>query len=63
MPLKFICFDCRVRADVTWELIRHDLYPRILSKFKELALFRYVMYRRSLKSHILTFQQESDKNR
>ncbi|KAF8809119.1 hypothetical protein BYT27DRAFT_7095073 [Phlegmacium glaucopus] len=40
LPPKFICFNCRVRADVTWELIRHDLYPRMLSRFKELALFR-----------------------
>ncbi|KAF8891245.1 HORMA domain-containing protein [Infundibulicybe gibba] len=40
MPSKFICFDCRLRADVSWELIKVDLYPKMISKFKELALFR-----------------------
>ncbi|KDR73549.1 hypothetical protein GALMADRAFT_617548 [Galerina marginata CBS 339.88] len=40
MPSKFICFDCRVRADITWELIKIDLYPRMLSKYKDLALIR-----------------------
>ncbi|KAF8912012.1 HORMA domain-containing protein [Gymnopilus junonius] len=40
MPTRFICFDCRVRADISWELIKIDLYPRMLSKFKDLALFR-----------------------
>ncbi|KAF8163511.1 hypothetical protein B0H34DRAFT_695693 [Crassisporium funariophilum] len=40
IPPKFVCFDCRVRADTRWELIKLDLYPKMLSKFKELALFR-----------------------
>ncbi|KIM48812.1 hypothetical protein M413DRAFT_86715 [Hebeloma cylindrosporum] len=40
MPTQFICFDCRIRADITWELIKIDLYPRMLTKFKDLALFR-----------------------
>ncbi|KAJ7154281.1 HORMA domain-containing protein [Mycena filopes] len=40
MPEEFICFDCRVRADISWELIKVDLYPKMLSKFKDLALFR-----------------------
>lgn len=44
MPPKFICFDCRVHVDVNWELIRHDLYPRMRSKFKDLALFRHVLH-------------------
>jgi hypothetical protein len=41
IPQKFICFDCRARADVSWELIKTDLYPQMLSKFRQLALFRY----------------------
>ncbi|KAJ7735275.1 HORMA domain-containing protein [Mycena maculata] len=40
IPQEFICFDCRVRADLSWELIKVDLYPKMLSKFKDLALFR-----------------------
>ncbi|KAK7038157.1 HORMA domain-containing protein [Favolaschia claudopus] len=40
IPEEFICFDCRVRADVSWELIKVDLYPKMMSKFKDLALFR-----------------------
>ncbi|KAJ7811429.1 HORMA domain-containing protein [Mycena olivaceomarginata] len=40
IPEQFICFDCRVRADLSWELIKVDLYPKMMSKFKDLALFR-----------------------
>ncbi|KAF7295596.1 HORMA domain-containing protein [Mycena indigotica] len=40
IPEDFICFDCRVHADNSWELIKVDLYPKMLSKFKDLALFR-----------------------
>ncbi|KAJ6531207.1 HORMA domain-containing protein [Mycena capillaripes] len=40
IPEEFICFDCRVRADISWELIKVDLYPKMMSKFKDLALFR-----------------------
>ncbi|KAJ6531600.1 HORMA domain-containing protein [Mycena vulgaris] len=40
IPEEFVCFDCRVRADLSWELIKVDLYPKMLSKFKDLALFR-----------------------
>ncbi|KAJ7286365.1 HORMA domain-containing protein [Mycena rebaudengoi] len=40
IPHQFVCFDCRVRADLSWELIKVDLYPKMLSKFKDLALFR-----------------------
>lgn len=43
MPVHFVCFDCRVRADQNWELIvLHDLYPRMVERFKDLAIFRYV---------------------
>uniref|UniRef100_A0A0W0FFC8 HORMA domain-containing protein n=1 Tax=Moniliophthora roreri TaxID=221103 RepID=A0A0W0FFC8_MONRR len=40
LPDTFICFDCCVQADPSWELIRVDLYPTMMSKFKELASFR-----------------------
>ncbi|RDB21131.1 Meiosis-specific protein HOP1 [Hypsizygus marmoreus] len=40
IPSEFICFDCRVRSDSSWELIKANLYPIMLSKFQELALFR-----------------------
>ncbi|KAI0785638.1 HORMA domain-containing protein [Abortiporus biennis] len=40
-PKQFICFDCRVRGDQNWELIMlHDLYPRMMERFRDLALFR-----------------------
>ncbi|KAI0807770.1 HORMA-domain-containing protein [Fomes fomentarius] len=38
---KFICFDCRVKADRNWDLIVvHDLYPRMIARFKDLAILR-----------------------
>lgn len=41
VPDKFICFDCRVRADRNWDLIVvHDLYPRMIARFKDLAIQR-----------------------
>ncbi|KAG7092942.1 hypothetical protein E1B28_009244 [Marasmius oreades] len=40
LPQSFICFDCCVHADPSWELIKVDLYPTMTSKFKELATFR-----------------------
>lgn len=40
MPSKFICFDCRLRKDLSWELIKVDLYPKLMGRFKNLALFR-----------------------
>lgn len=41
LPRRFNCFDCRVKADISWELIKVDLYPTMISKYKELALFRF----------------------
>lgn len=44
VPDKFICFDCRVHADQNWDLIMvHNLYPRMMAKFRDLALFRCVV--------------------
>ncbi|KZT09612.1 HORMA-domain-containing protein [Laetiporus sulphureus 93-53] len=41
MPAQFICFDCRVKADQNWDLIVvHDLYPRMMERFRDLAIFR-----------------------
>lgn len=46
LPEYFTCFDCRVRADKNWELIElHELYPRMITKFKEVALFRQAQNR------------------
>lgn len=41
IPPKFVCIDCRLRADISWELIKSELYPRLMSKYRDLALFRY----------------------
>lgn len=44
--MKFVCFDCRVRADQNWDLIMvHDLYPTMMERFRDLALFRYSQLR------------------
>ncbi|KAE9398986.1 DNA-binding protein [Gymnopus androsaceus JB14] len=40
LPQNFICFDCRVRADPSWELIKVELYSTLIVKFRELASFR-----------------------
>ncbi|EIW60264.1 uncharacterized protein TRAVEDRAFT_119861 [Trametes versicolor FP-101664 SS1] len=41
VPSEFICFDCRVKADRNWDLIVvHDLYPRMIAKFRDLAIQR-----------------------
>ncbi|TFK94784.1 HORMA-domain-containing protein [Polyporus arcularius HHB13444] len=41
LPAKFICFDCRVKADRNWDLIVvHDLYPRMIARFRTLAIQR-----------------------
>lgn len=40
IPSKFICFDCRIRGDLNWDLIWPKLYPSLLSKHRDLALFR-----------------------
>ncbi|KAI0748495.1 HORMA domain-containing protein [Daedaleopsis nitida] len=41
IPSRFICFDCRVKADRNWDLIVvHDLYPRMIARFKDLAIQR-----------------------
>ncbi|KAJ3760807.1 HORMA domain-containing protein [Lentinula raphanica] len=40
LPEKFVCFDCRIRADPSWELIKVELYSTLIIKFRELASFR-----------------------
>ncbi|KAF5389023.1 hypothetical protein D9757_005083 [Collybiopsis confluens] len=40
MPEDFVCFDCRVHADPSWELIKVELYSTLITKFRELATFR-----------------------
>lgn len=44
LPKEFICFDCRVHADQNWDLIMvHGLHPLMMEKYRDLALFRYVL--------------------
>jgi hypothetical protein len=44
MPAKFICFDCRLKADiVSWTMIKEGLYPRIMEKYRDFVTFRYVL--------------------
>jgi hypothetical protein len=45
LPAKFVCFDCRVRHDPNWEMMKDDVYPKMLEKFEGLALFRFVLFR------------------
>ncbi|OCH86897.1 hypothetical protein OBBRIDRAFT_782465 [Obba rivulosa] len=41
LPSYFRCFDCRVKTDKNWDLIVvHDLYPRMMAKFRDLAIMR-----------------------
>ncbi|KAF9261437.1 DNA-binding protein [Marasmius fiardii PR-910] len=40
LPQSFTCFDCCIHADPSWELIKVDLYPAMILKFRELAIFR-----------------------
>ncbi len=47
LPDTFVCFDCRLRRDPSWELIKVGLYPTMLSKFRDLASFRYLIVIRS----------------
>lgn len=54
LPSEFVCFDCRVRADSSWELIKVNLYPIMLSRFEDLALFRHVLARSTLAKSLRT---------
>ncbi|KAH9945814.1 HORMA-domain-containing protein [Epithele typhae] len=41
VPEKFICFECRVKADCNWHLIEvHGIFPHIIARFKDLAIQR-----------------------
>ncbi|KXN92254.1 Meiosis-specific protein HOP1 [Leucoagaricus sp. SymC.cos] len=40
IPPSFICFDCRLHADPSWNLIKSEVYPRLMQKYRDLALFR-----------------------
>ncbi|KAF5380914.1 hypothetical protein D9615_004163 [Tricholomella constricta] len=50
MPAEFCCFSCRIQADPFWPLIKVDLYPIMLSRFQELAIFRHRRYTRAIKT-------------
>lgn len=59
LPTQFICFDCRLRRDVHWDLIKVDLYPQMMSKFKDIALFRCVTDGRIDLLILMIMEQES----
>ncbi|KAF9053060.1 HORMA domain-containing protein [Panaeolus papilionaceus] len=40
LPATFHCFDCRVRGDLSWDIIKLDIYPGMVTKFESLATFR-----------------------
>ena len=43
IPAFFTCFNCRIRGDKNWAMIAvNDLLPNMISKFNDLALFRYI---------------------
>ncbi|KAG6376285.1 hypothetical protein JVT61DRAFT_2263 [Boletus reticuloceps] len=40
IPLQFICFDCRLRRSPEWDIIAGKKHADMISRFKDLALFR-----------------------
>ncbi|TFL07282.1 HORMA domain-containing protein [Pterulicium gracile] len=40
VPEVFRCFDCRLKSDPLWPVLRGDPYQNMLIKFRELAQFR-----------------------
>ncbi|KAF8136509.1 HORMA domain-containing protein [Boletus edulis] len=40
IPLQFICFDCRLRRSPEWDMIAGKKHADMISRFKDLALFR-----------------------
>lgn len=60
LPTKFICFDCRVRADRNWDLIVvHGLHTPMMERFRDLALFRSVSPMNALTSTSLTYSAQA----
>jgi hypothetical protein len=52
IPTVFICFNCRIRGDKNWAMIAvNDLLPNMISKFNDLALFRYAHNRHFMDMH------------
>ena len=41
-PEIFTCFDCRVRQDPSWAMLKGGAYQKMLIDFQDLALFRLV---------------------
>jgi len=42
LPQAYICFDCTIKADPYWDLLKLDAYQALISAFKVLATFRCV---------------------
>ncbi|KAI9571402.1 HORMA domain-containing protein [Boletus coccyginus] len=40
LPLQFVCFDCRLRRSPEWDFIAGRTHADMISRFKDLALFR-----------------------
>ncbi|KAF9227764.1 hypothetical protein BS17DRAFT_693612 [Gyrodon lividus] len=40
LPSQFICFDCRLRRSREWDIIAGKIHVDMISRFKDLALFR-----------------------
>lgn len=41
LPPQFVCFDCRLRRSPEWDMIASKTHADMISRFKDLALFRY----------------------
>lgn len=40
LPEQFLCLDCRLRKSSDWDIITGKIHTEIISRFKDLALFR-----------------------
>ncbi|KAH6918332.1 hypothetical protein BKA70DRAFT_1246890 [Coprinopsis sp. MPI-PUGE-AT-0042] len=43
LPNKFMCLDCRLRADLSFQLIKDDIYPMVLDKYRDLVTMRHAI--------------------
>ncbi|EGO21133.1 hypothetical protein SERLADRAFT_441512 [Serpula lacrymans var. lacrymans S7.9] len=40
LPSQFVCFDCRLRAGRDWDIIAGKLHTDMITRYKDIALFR-----------------------
>jgi meiosis-specific protein len=43
LPAKFVCYDCRLKTDMSWYMIKDTVYPQIMSKWRDFVTFRCVL--------------------